>query len=269
MAKKAKAVDEERAKTPEGEADLRHHLAIYLAFAVFFFMLDVITGLGDWWFFWPVFFWGWAVVFHAVGVYGAAAPAKVIELLGSMVPGASRPRRAASRAPAARTVVGSTGGRPDPRATANVVEEAETRVARLWRVARRIPGETAREQAFRVCAAADRVAEVLAQDKDRIEPETARWFIDRLLSPTEALLDRYVRVASRGVASAEPTLAKVEREDLPAIESRLDTLYQQLHRGDVVDLAVASEMLEFGLDEAPPLPSRARSATATERGGGS
>jgi hypothetical protein len=106
-------------------------------------------------------------------------------------------------------------------------------------VARQIPAEPAREQAFRVCAAADRVAEVLAQDKDRLEPETVRWFVDRLLTPTEALMERYARLANRGIDAAEPTLAKVEREDLPRIESRLDSLYEQLHRGDVVDLAVA------------------------------
>lgn len=271
MGKKAKAAERRRSGVANGEAELRTHLTTYLGFALFFFALDVATGLDDWWFFWPVFFWGLALVFHAVSVYGAAAPARLLRLLRTMIPGGAAESRAdgggrGSR-PSADEPVDVAAGRAA--GTAAAVDDAEARVARLWRVARRLPAESVREQAFRVCAAADQVAEVLAQDKDRIEPETVGWFVDRLLAPTEALLERYARLASRGVDTAEPTLAKVARVDLPLIESRLDALYQQLHRGDVVDLAVASEMLEFGLDDAPPLPSRSRAATTIEGRGSS
>jgi hypothetical protein len=135
----------------------------------------------------------------------------------------------------------------------------------LWRTARRIPTTEAREQAFLVCAAADRVAEALA--RDRASPELVGWFVDRYVVPTETLLDRYARLAERRIAAAEPTLTKVEQEDLPQLAARLDALYEQLHRGDVVELAVASEMLEFGFaDEPPGTESSSREVEESRRG---
>lgn len=267
MAKRSQAVDAERGGGSAADADFLKHLASFLAFALFFFALNVLTSFGDWWFYWPVFFWGWAVIFHAARTYGAAAPAKIVALLRSMLPGAgpagepSDDRRSGSSAASPLAT-----NQPDPGVIAGAIEEAEARVARLWRVARQIPEGSARERAFGVCAAADRVAEVLAQDKDRVDGDTVRWFVDRLLSPTESLLDRYARLATRGVDAAEPTLVKVADEDLPRIEARLDTLYQQLHRRDVVDLAVSSEMVEFGLDDAPPLPVGSRASAGGARG---
>lgn len=239
-----------RAPSAGGEAAFRKHLATYLAFALFFFALDVITGLGDWWFFWPVFFWGWAVVFQAVALYGTDAPARVGETIRSMVPGAAPgPRPVPTPPPNAGRQAVSVAPGVTP-------AEAEARVAQLWRTARRIPTPAARERAFAVCAAADRVAEVMAEDKT--DPRTVRWFIDRYLSPTEALIERYARLAQRHLPDAEATLAKVEAHDFPLLERRLDGIYQQLHRGDVIDLAVASEMLELeGFDDR--LPSGGRS----------
>lgn len=250
----AEATGEGRGKK---EAALQKSLTGFLVFAIFFLALNAITSWGDWWFYWPLFFWGFALVFQAVSLYGAAAPGKMVGLARSMLPG---DRAAPSAGPpgSGRGTRSPDRSRAEPvgPSSAALVDEAEARVARLWRSARRLPAGPAREQAFRVCAAADRVAEVMAADK--ADGETVRWFIDRLLEPTESLLDRYARLTSRGIETAEPTLAKVAGQDLPLIESRLDALYQQLHRGDVVDLAVASEMLEFGLDEAPPIPPRSR-----------
>lgn len=243
----------DRGEPGPGEAAFRRHLAFFLVGAIFFLGLNLLTNPGEWWFQWPVFVWGFAVVFHAVALFGAAAPARVAEVIRTM-------RRGGTSAPPSPSVPPKGGavqrGSAGAAGSAAAIEEAEARVARLWRTARRIPSPSAREQAFKVCAAADRVAEVMAQD--RTEPETVRWFIDRLLAPTETLVERYARLAGRNLPAAAPTLDKVEREDLPRIEARLDALYQQLHRGDVVDLAVASEMLEFGLDDAPPLAVRGR-----------
>ncbi|MDP9362722.1 MAG: 2TM domain-containing protein [Chloroflexota bacterium] len=239
-----------------GEAAFRQHLTVYLVFALFFVSLNVLTAFGDWWFYWPLFFWGWAVVIHAVAAFGAEAPAHVAAIFRDLIPwsASKRSRRATAPAPDPRRAGG--GGPERGAVTARIsIEDAEARIARLWRVARQIPTESVRERAFRVCAAADQVAEVLAQDK--ADPQLVGWFVERHLAPTEALLERYTRLASRRVAAAEPALARVEEHDLPLLESRLDALYQQLHRGDVIDLAVASEMLELeGFDDRPPAPAR-------------
>jgi hypothetical protein len=227
-----------------GEASFRAHLASFLLFSVFMFVVNVLTSPGNWWFYWPVFFWLWAVVIHAVATYGAAAPSGIIHSLRSLIPRGTG--RSAPGAP-------QTPGNPGPDAATAATEDIsaiEARVARLWRTARQIPNESVRERAFRVCAAADRVAEALATD--RPNPELAGWFSDRYLTPAETILERYVRLAGRDIAAAEPALRKVEDEDLPLLESRLDELYDRLHRGDVIELSVASEMLDLDLADQPP-----------------
>ena len=199
---------------------------------------DIADG-GNWWFYYPLLAWGAGLAIHAIVAFG---------------PGVSAfdPRQApAAAAPEPRTapVESST-----PERFEGLVGEAEARVAKLWRTARLIPTPAVRDRAFAVCAAADRVAEAMAQRPP--DAQTVRYFLDRYLEPTEAVLDRYVRLATRGVAAAEPALAKVENQDLPLLETRLDQLYQRLHRGDLIDLEVASQMLEFDLDSAPPKPNR-------------
>jgi len=240
------------------EVAFRLHLTVYLVFALFVFSLYFLMAIVIPLFFNLLFFWGWAVVIHAFVAFRGDAPAQVAAIFRDLIPwaGSRRSRRGPAPVPAAGHGSGGGGGPARESVAATVsVEEAEARIARLWRVARQIPTEAARERAFRVCAAADQVAEVMAQDK--ADPQLVGWFVERYLAPTEALLDRYTRLAQRRVAAAEPTLARVEEHDLPLLESRLDALYQQLHRGDVIDLAVASEMLELeGLDDRPPTPPR-------------
>ena len=246
-----------RRPAADGEGAFRGHLTVYLVFALFFFSLNLLTDPGNWWFYWPLFFWGWALVFHAVATYGAAAPARVVALLRAMLPGGAPARAPVPPTPGVRVQrAGSVDPRPAPEpSSAEIADEAEARVARLWRTARQIPAPAAREQAFRVAAAADRVAEVMAEDKT--DAETVRWFIDRYLTPTEGVLERYARLSQRGLEAAAPTLARVEERDLPLLETRLNDLYEQIHRGDVIDLAVASEMLEFDdAGDRPPRSSR-------------
>jgi hypothetical protein len=222
------------------DAAFRTHLMVFLVISLFLLTINLLTGPDELWFYWPVFFWGWAVVIQAAATYGTGTPARVLEVLRSIVPGAAATDHSPPKARDA------TDGDVETIA----IESVEQRVQRLWRIARQIPEAAVREQAFRICAAADRIAEVMAAD--RTDARTVAWFEERLLAPTESLLTEYLRLAGRGIAGADATLRRIEERNLPQIESRLDTLYQQLHRGDVIDLAVASEMLELELDDAPP-----------------
>lgn len=228
------------------------HLMSYLGFVAFFFIINLLTSPGRWWFYWPVLGWGIFVFMHAIGTYGPYAPVAVVNIIRNWftsyrgsVPPVVKPEPSTARKNTSTTAAAKGGS--TNRYTA---EEAEARIARLWRVARTIENPATQELAFRVCAGADRVAEALALDN--AESQLVTWFIERYVEPTETLLGQYARLERRGVSAAEPTLRKVETEDLPLLESKLDTLYQQLHRGDLVSLQVASEMLEFGLSDMPP-----------------
>ena len=198
--------------------------------------IDLADDSGNWWFFWPLLGWGIGLAAHAATTFG----------------GAWEERKARQLTPTA--VPAAPSGAPDHVEPAQLVEQAEARVAKLWRLARLIPSPPVRDQAFRVCAAADRIAEAMAANPP--DAQTVRWFLERFLVPTEAVLDRYVRLATRDVPAAGPTLARVETHDLPLLEAKLDEFYERLHRGDLIDLEVASQMLAFDLETAPPKPSR-------------
>ena len=79
---------------------------------------------------------------------------------------------------------------------------------------------------------------------------------DHLLEPCLALLTEYVRLASRGVTSAEPLLEKTETHDLPLIERAADDFYELLHRAHVVDLATLGDVLELNLESIRATPRR-------------
>jgi len=217
------------------------HLMVYVLIQAMLFLTDLADG-GNWWFFYPLLGWGVALAVHGVVTYGS--PGDAVR--------AHRPNadRVPLELPVHRdVVVPATQG-----SAAALAEEAEARVARLWRVARRIEAPDVREQAFRVCSAADRVAEALAVGTG--DATAARVFRDRYLGPAETVMEGYVRVAGRGLSAAEPALTKVADRDLPLLETKLTELYERIHRGDVIDLEVAGEMLALDLEGSPVPPLR-------------
>lgn len=151
------------------------------------------------------------------------------------------------------------GGRPgratDERAgLREILRHGANEVAEMRRLAPRVPADATRARVLAICDSADRILGSLeAGAADRL---TAQTFLDRYLVPTRGLLTRYVRLAGRGVASAGPALTKIEEHDLPMLDDKLRDLYEGLHRGDVIDLEVASEMLEFDLTGAEPVSPR-------------
>lgn len=246
----ARPVDEQPAKHGKGDAAFRHHLTVYLVTGLFLLTLNLLTSPGSLWFYWPLFFWGWALVFQAFATYGAEAPTRVIAILRSYLPaGGAAPALEPKRAPIRRAANAAPFA-------AEAFASVHDRIQRLKATAWQLPDGPDREQALRICAAADRIAGVMAAD--RASREMVAWFDAQLLEPATTLLDRYARLKTRGVAGADETLRRVEERNLPQIEARFDALYDQLHRGEIVDLAVASEMLEFDPPEPPPVAPRAR-----------
>ena len=46
------------------------HLTSYLIMSVFFFVLNVTTAFGHWWFYWPIMGWGIGILFHYFDAFG-------------------------------------------------------------------------------------------------------------------------------------------------------------------------------------------------------
>jgi hypothetical protein len=236
------------------ETAFRRHLTIYLVTGLFLFTLNLLTSPGELWFYWPLFFWGWAIIFQAVATFGADAPSRVVDTLRSIVPGF--PERIRVPDPAERP---ASGGSPF---AATAFASVHANLEHLRDITGQIPDGAARDQARRISDAADRIVAVMAAD--RASAEMVTWFDTQLLEPAASLLERYVRLSTRGVSDAEETLRRVEERNLPQLESRFEALYTQLHRGEIIDLAVASEMLDMDPPQLPP-PSRISGAETKQK----
>ena len=258
------------------DATFQAHFATYLLFGVFFFVLNLLTDPGNWWFYWPMFGWGIGIVAHAFATYGVDAPARIVALLhdwlGRMTYGLSvpppppaPPRPMPSARPAGARPAPAEAARPADGEIERVLRDGETKVDAMRREARRIPKPAVRDQALDVCAAADRILAVLAENPH--ERTLASDFLTRYLTPAEAIVTRYARLATRGVSTASATLAQVEQEDLPLLDRKFRELYDRLHRGDLIDLEVARELLQLDFATAGPTVRAAGEAERTnERG---
>lgn len=234
--------------------------ALLAVVALMLFVLLVMSGLGTWWMPWPFLGLGAVLLAPVFGLLVLFAPFVVLFAIAKAVFSKSSPSsrtRKPSPSPVASRhqtppAMPESGRAPD--AMGVLIGDGEAKVDAMRRCARRIPKPDVRAQALAICAAADQVLAVLPETGDE---GLARDVVSRYLAPAETIFSRYARLATRGVAAAEPALARVEDEDLPFIERKLADLYERLHRGDLIDLEVAREMLAFDFATAHPPSTRA------------
>ena len=172
---------------------------------------------------------------------------------GSSTVQRSAPASAATGEPTIRWGEAAANGRrvaaadavTDPE-LADVLARGREQAARMRRT---IGGINDREVRLRVTNLVDDADRILTSLRDRGDTVLAHTFNDRYLAPATTILTRYSRLVSRDLTTARPVLDRVETHDLPLLQRRYDEFYEQVHRGDLIDLEVASEMLAFELDE--------------------
>ena len=110
-----------------------------------------------------------------------------------------------------------------------------------------LPGirdQSVRTRATHLVDDADRI---VTSVRERGDAHMAGVFNDRYLGPATTILSRYSRIAARDLSTARGAVQRVEQHDLPLLQTKFDEFYEQIHRGDLIDLEVASEMLAFEL----------------------
>lgn len=221
------------------------HLGVFLIVILGLFLIDIATG-PNWWFFYPAIAWGIGLAIHGWTV--------LTDQIFDERRSARRSQRGASTSAAPNATTS--------RSELEVIDQSTDLIDRMRRSARRIPNQDVRQQALGLCASADQVLAVIEEKPD--ESAFADDFLNRYLVPANAILSDYSRLANRNVASAKPTLEKVESHDIPLLSSRIDELYDRLHRGNLIDLEVAREMLSLDIaewdDTAPAVPKRTTNA---------
>jgi ABC-type transport system involved in cytochrome bd biosynthesis fused ATPase/permease subunit len=154
-------------------------------------------------------------------------------------------------------LVRPTVGRPRGDTAEEAAEKAtlayETSVAKVATIrglAARVQKEGTRDLVLRICDQSDRILAAMKEDNNF---KAAPLFLEQLLEPTEALLETYVRLSTRGVKAADELLARNESQDLPMIERAARNFFERMHRDSIVDLAALSEVLEFNLENPTPV----------------
>jgi hypothetical protein len=127
------------------------------------------------------------------------------------------------------------------------------KVAAIRELATRVQKEGTRDLVLRIADQSDRILAAMKEDNNLA---AAPLFLEQLLEPTEALLETYVRLSTRGVKAADELLARNESQDLPMIERAARTFFEKMHRDSIVDLAALSEVLEFKLENMTPVMPR-------------
>ena len=113
--------------------------------------------------------------------------------------------------------------------------------------------------AVRVEAPERHTAEVelrFSPDADHVDIMMPAW------TPGSYLIRDYARLASRDVPSARETVAEVEANDLPALTRRANAIYDRMHRGTLIDLEVAREMMALDV----PIQAAAIEVGESEKG---
>jgi 5-bromo-4-chloroindolyl phosphate hydrolysis protein len=128
-----------------------------------------------------------------------------------------------------------------------VLQEGKDRLGQIQELAGQVPKRDVRAQVSRI---AEIVGNIYADFKSRPSdinqvPDFAPTYLDPLIN----VLTRYVRLAAvEGNSKNDATLAQIESDLLPKVESNFNRLYHQLLSADVVDLDAASEGLKSLLD---------------------
>jgi len=211
------------------------HLGVYLIVILGLFFIDIASG-PEWWFFYPAIAWGVGLAIHGLTV----GVERVFDEGWSLRKATSWSDRPVGSA--------ATVTAPAPtRADDAVITRSSALIDSMRRAARAIPKPDVRQQALGVCASADLVLSAIEENPE--ETDLARDFLNRYLTPASAIVTGYSRLANRNIPSAALTLEKVEMHDLKVLASKVEEIYDRLHRGSVIDLEVAREMLSLDLPD--------------------
>lgn len=228
---------------------------VYLAVGLFFLLINLFGGIQPLWFFWPML--PMTIPLVILGWRAFALSRFDDDWVDEQVERrVAQPVQVAST-PAATTEVDA------------IAAEASDLIDSMRRSARQISKPAVRTRALDVCAAADRVLSAIGDNPNEVA--LARDFVGRYLGPANTILNDYARLASRNIAAAQPTLERVEEHDLPLLEEKLNEVHDRLHRGSIIDLQVAREMLsldvsDWGIEELPERPTVSADVEAPERG---
>ncbi len=220
--------------------DFIEHLTAYLIVNGSMLVLNVVTSPGSLWFLRIAIFRGIGLAFHAVDVFmgdGTNLARAIVEKLDRT----TKPTPQENSHTTVRPLISPAEKAPSQSEIQTIITSGQRVVDDMRNSARQLPHGQPRRDAMAMIGKADDI--LLAIEEQPDEVLLARDFLNGLLVPVGKLVGDYSRLALRDIPSAQPTLREVEENDFPALIKRLDAVYDRLHRGNLIDLEVAREMM--------------------------
>lgn len=240
---KQKAPKTERSPEEKRVAEMKdfiEHLTAYLIVNGSLMVLNLVTSPGSLWFLWVAFFWGIGLAFHAVDVFMGDGT-KLARAIVDKIDRTTKPEKMDNEPEPQRAMIAVVEKAPSQSEIQTIISKGQNVVDDMRRNARQLPHGEPRRDAMSMIGRADDI--LLAIEEKPDEVLLARDFLNGLLIPVGKLLGDYSRLALRDIPSAQPTLREVEESDFPALIKRLEAVYDRLHRGNLIDLEVAREMM--------------------------
>ena len=201
------------------------HAGAYAVVIGGLFLINLLVGITTPWFLFPALGWGLFLALHALAMF----------LLFNI---------RIARGIAARSQKRSDPAWIPPRKMSELdalIAEGDAALRQMRADIRSIPDAHARNKAFATYSASEQVMIAIREHPDEVP--LARDFVHRFLQPAGKLIGDYARLARRNVPSAEAMLREVEQMDLPRLTERANAMFDRVHRGTIIDLAVAREMM--------------------------
>lgn len=209
------------------------HGIVYGVIMAMLFLINMLTWDGMLWMIFPAVGWGAFLGIHG-GVAWLTANAGVSS---RMVDRARQP--VSIPAPRAHAKANTPAGELE-----KIVLEGLDKVDEMRAIGRHMGTASARRNAMNAVSSIENT--LLALENQVDELPLAREFSGSFLEPAHKIFVEYDRLSRRDIQSAKTLLQEVEQKDLPRITERAEKVHERVHRGTMIDLQVAREMLHLG-----------------------
>lgn len=204
------------------------HAMVFAIIMVMLFFINILTWEGFFWFPFPFLGWGSLVAMHG-GVAWLTANAGVSG-------------RAVARA-RQQPVIPNPKKDPDEAELFKLITGDLRKVDEMRAIARNMQTPSARRNGLE---AVNSIENTLIALEDQVEElPLARDFSGAFVEPAYRIFIEYDRLSRRDIQAAKSVLQEVERNDLPRITERAAQVHERVHRGTLIDLQVAREMLNL------------------------
>ena len=209
------------------------HGMVYAILMAMLFVINLLTWSGQLWVLFPIVGWGAFLAMHGAFAWFTSN----VGISSGMVERAREPispPAVIKSKQRANTPAGELDG---------IVVDSLVKVDEMRAIGRQMRTPSARRNALFAVSSIENT--ILALEGKTDELPLAREFSGSFLEPAHRIFVEYDRLSTRDIQSAKNILDQVEKEDLPRITERAEQVYERVHRGTMIDLQVAREMLNL------------------------